>query len=178
MTILRENFRPVGDVLPISRRDFPLADPTLASPDSAVVLTDGEWMTLDSTYKLVRATDITDAATPAEPSAGSLIFPLWAEQGRYDIQAMADHKCPILWMGGWEFETRVFDASAVAGTGAAITTLFQGLKVATITIGSRNYTGLVGYGGAGDTGALVVGYVTKLPSDNGGWLRLRGGFGW
>ena len=29
----------------------------------------------------------------------------------------------------------------------------------------------------GDTD-LVVGYVTKLATDNGGWLRVRGGFGY
>jgi hypothetical protein len=48
------------------------------------------------------------------------------------------------------------------------------LKVATITIGSRNYTGLVGHGGSGDA-SKVVGYVTKLPAANGNKLRLRGG---
>lgn len=177
MTVLRENFRPVGDVLPVVRRDFPLADKTLVDPDNAVSLFDGEWMTLNSSYKMVRAADVT---TPdAIPTAGNLCFPLWAENGRYDIQAMADKKPPLLWMNSWEFETRIFDPAAVVttgGTGAAITSLWQPLKVATITIGARNYVGLVGHGGSGDTD-LIVGYVTKLSTDNSGWLRLRGGFG-
>lgn len=175
MTILRENFRPVGDVLPVVRRDFPLADKTLADPDNPVSLFDGEWMTLNSAYKLVRAADV---ATPgAVPAAGALCFPLWAENGRYDIQAMADRKPPLLWMNGWEFETRVFDPAAAVGAGAAITTLWQPVKVATVTIGARNYVGLVGHGGVGVDSALIVGYVTKLSSDNSGWLRIRGGFG-
>ena len=178
MTILRENFRPVGDVLPVARRDFPLADPTLASPDNAVCLYDGEWMTLNSSYKLERATDITDDSTPDEPTAGALLFPLWAEVGRYDVQASADRKTPVLWMGNWEFETRVFDNTVAAGSGAAITALWQPVKVATIAIGSRNFSGLVGHGGAGTDSALIVGYVTKLSTDNGGWLRIRGGFGY
>ena len=177
MTILRENFRPHGDVLPVVRRDIPLADKNLANPDNASTsLFDGEWMTLNSAYKAVRGSDI---ATPgAVPTAGALLFPLWAENGRYDIQAMADRKLPLLWMNGWEFETRVFDASAAIGSGAAITALWQPVKVATVTIGTRNFCGLVGHGGAGTDTALIVGYVTKLATDNGGWLRLRGGFGY
>lgn len=174
MTILRENFRPVGDVLPVVRRDFPLADKTLVNPDNTLVLTDGEWMTLDSSYKLVRAADVAAAGNAA--AATNLQFPLWAEQGRYDVQAMAERKPPVLWMGGWEFETRVFDPAAVVNGGAAISALWQPLKVASITIGARVYSGLVGHAGAADTD-LVVAYVTKLPADNGGWLRIRGGFG-
>lgn len=175
MTILRENFRPVGDVLPVVRRDFPLADKDLANPDNPLALEGGEWMTLNSAYKLVRAADVSAAGNV--PAATALTFPLWYEQGRYDVQAMAERKPPMLWMGSWEFETRVFDAAAVIGSGAAISALWQPVKVATVTIGTRVYCGLVGHGGSGDT-ALVVAYVTKLASDNGGWLRIRGGFGY
>lgn len=177
MTILRENFRPVGDVLPVVRRDFPLADKTLVNPENAVSLYDGEWMTLDSNYKMIRPVDITTEGD-APDSAATLLFPLWAENGRYDIQAMGDKKPPLLWMGGWEFESRIFDPAATVGSGAAISSLWQPLKVATVTIGSRNFSGLVGHGGEGTDTARVVAYVTRLPADNGGWLRLRGGFGW
>ena len=48
------------------------------------------------------------------------------------------------------------------------------LAVATITIGSRNYTGLVG-SQASDTTIIQVGYVSRLPANNGGKLRIRGG---
>lgn len=165
-----ENFRPVADVLPLERRDFPVADKTLTNPGNAVVLVDGEWMTLNASEKLIRASAI---GTPGDPSL-TLSFPLWAERGRFDVQAMADRKTPILWMGSWEFETLIFDPAAVVGSGAAITALFQPLKVATVTIGTRNFTGIVGHGGSGDT-HRIVGHVTRLHTNNGGFLRMRGG---
>ena len=176
MTVLRENFRPHGDILPVVRRDFPLADKTLASPDNPVSLYDGEWMTLNSAYKLVRGAVV--AAPGNVPAATALCFPLWAENGRYDIQAMADRKPPLLWENHWEFETRIFDPAAAVGNGVAITAMWQPLKVASITIGARNYVGLVGHGGAGVDTDRIVAYVTKLSSDNGGGLRIRGGFGY
>lgn len=169
-TVMRVNFEPVSDILPVQARDFPLADPNLANPLNAVALVDGEWMTLNASYQIVRASDV---ATPgAEATLQS--FPLWAERGRYDVQAIANRKMPILYLGGWEFDTRIFDAAAAIGTGSAITTVLQPVKVATITLGGRNYTGLVGSDNA-DAGAIRVGYVTRLPANNGGKLRIRGG---
>lgn len=170
-TIQKVNFEPVSDILPIQRRDFPLADPTLAQPLNAVALVDGEWMTLDSSYKLVRASNI---SSPGD-AAGALSFPLFAERGRYDTQGIAGTKMPILWRGEYEFDTRIFDSTAVAGSGAAITRVMQPLKVATITVGSRNYTGLVGHGGSGDS-SPVRGYVSRLPAANGGKLRFISGW--
>lgn len=170
-TVMRVNFEPHRDVLPVQRADFPLVDPTLANPLNAVALVDGEWMTLNTTgTKIQRATDI---ATP-DDEATALSWPLWAERGRTDVQAIGGRKMPLLWMGAWEFNTRIFDASAAVGTGSTITAIGQPLKVATITLGGRNYTGLVG-SDSSDSGAIVVGYVTKLPADNNGKLRLRGG---
>ncbi len=167
-----ENFRPVADVLPLERRDYPVNDKTLTDPSNPLVLVDGEWMTLNSSEKLIRASAI---GTPGDPSL-TLSWPLWAERGRFDVQAMAERKTPILWMGAWEFESLIFDPAAVVGAGAAISALMQPVKVATITIGSRNFTGLVGHGGPGDS-HRIVGYVTRLHTANGGFLRIRGGFG-
>lgn len=169
-TVARVNFEPHRDVMPVQRADFALADKTLADPLNAVALVDGEWMTLDSSSKLVRAAAI---ATPTDQALKNS-WPLWAERGRTDVRSMADVKMPILWMNQWEFNTRIFDAAATASNGAAITAMHQPLKVATITIGARNYVGLVGHGGSGDSN-IIVGYVTKLPAANGGKLRLRGG---
>jgi hypothetical protein len=169
-TVQKVNFEPHRDVMPVVRADYALADPTLADPGNAVALTDGEWMTLNAASRLVRGSVI---GTPGDLSL-TLTWPLWAERGRTDFQAMADRKMPILWMNPWEFNTRIFDATAALGSGAAITAMFQPLKVATITLGSRNYTGLVGHGGGGDSD-IIVGHVTKLPAVNGGKLRLRGG---
>lgn len=167
-TVARVNFEPVRDVMPVQRADFPLADKTLANPLNAVALVDGEWMVINSDYKMVRASTI--GSVGDEATARS--YPLWAERGRYDMQALG--KAPLLWLGSWEFDTRIFDAAATPGSGAAITAVDQPLKVATITLGSRNYTGIVGHGGSGDS-AIVVGYVTRLPANNGGKLRMRGG---
>lgn len=169
-TVTRVNFEPVRDVLPIQRADFPLADPNLADPLNAVALVDGEWMKLDASYKIVRASTIGSVGNEATARS----YPLWAERGRYDVQALGERKMPVLWLGNWEYNTRIFDASAVVGSGAAISAVDQPLKVATITLGGRNYTGLVGHGGSSDT-SIVVGYVTRLPTANGGKLRLRGG---
>lgn len=174
-TIQKVNFTNISDILPVQRRDFPVADQTLVDPYNALALVDGEWMTLDSSYKLVRATTIGTLGTAGAAGRASVrSFPLWMEKGRYDVQASSQKKMAVLFIGDYEFDTRVFDASMAAGSGAAITTVMQPLKVATITIGSRNYTGLVGHGGSADTDP-VVGHVTKLPANNNGVLRFISG---
>ena len=175
-TIQKVNFEPVSDVLPVQRRDFALADKTLSDPTNSVCLVDGEWMTLDASSKLVRGAAIGTLATAgAGGRAAVRTFPLFAERGRYDVRAMAEKKMPVLWRGDFEFDTRVFDAAAVAGGGAAITTMLQGLKVGTVAIGTRSFCGLVGHGGAADADP-VVGYVTRLPANNGGKLRFISGW--
>lgn len=167
-TVMKVNFEPVRSILSNCVGDFPLADRTLSNPQNAVALVDGEWLKLNDSYQLVRATTIGSVGNEAAARS----YPLWAEKGRYDVQVKGS--VPVLWLGGWEFDTRIFNASAAVGSGAAITAVDQGVKVATITIGSRNYSGLVGHGGSGDP-SIVVGYVTRLPSVNGGKLRIRGG---
>jgi hypothetical protein len=178
-TLQKINFTPVSDILPVQRRDFPLADPTLAQPLNAVALVDGEWMTLNANYQIVRASDITSvgAYQPAGAAFPPRSFPLFAERGRYDVQALSSVKMPILWRGDYEFDTRIFDATAVVHGGAAITAVMQPLKIATITFGGRNFTGLVGHGllSGGDTDP-IVGYVTRLAANNGGQLRFISGW--
>lgn len=167
-TVGKINFEPVSDILAVQRKDFPLADTSLATPTNAVALVDGEWMTLNSSYQLVRAATVAND----DELATLMSFPLFAENGRYDVQALG--KTDVLWLGEYEADTTIFDASVALGSGAAITTVLQPLKVATVTIGSRNYVGLVGHGGAADS-SPIVGYVTRLPANNGGKLRFRRG---
>jgi hypothetical protein len=169
-TVGRVNFELISDLLDMQRRDFPLADTTLADPTGATCLVDGEWMTLDTSYKLVRASTITNLNEEASKRS----FPLFAEKGRYDVRAIAGTKMPVLFIGEYEADTRIFNASADLGSGDPITAVMQPLKVATISIGTRYYTGLVGHGGSGDT-SLIVGYVTRLPASNGGKLRFISG---
>jgi hypothetical protein len=170
-TVQRVNFTPVSDVLPITRRDFALADPTLANPFNATALIDGEWVTLNSSYQIQRPMSISAAGNAATARS----FPLWAEKGRYDVQANSGRKMPVIWLGESEWDTRIFDATAVVGSGAAITTVLQPLKVASVTIGGVIYSGLVGSGGSADSNP-IVGYVTRLPANNGGQLRFRTGY--
>lgn len=169
-TVQRINFEPVSDILPVQRRDFPLADPTLADPLNSVALVDGEWMTINSSYQLLRSSTITVVGNLATLRS----FPCFMERGRYDVQAMAERKTMVLWRGDYEFDTRIFDATVALGAGAAITFVMQPLKVATVTIGARNFTGLVGHGGTADSNP-IVGYVTRLPASNGGKLRFISG---
>lgn len=169
-TVQRVNFSPVSDVLPICRRDFPLADVTLANPLNPAALIDGEWVTLTSSYQIQRAASIASAGTGATLRS----WPVWAEKGRYDVQANSGRKTPVLWLGEWEWDTRIFDGTAAVGSGAAMT-LLGPVKVASVTLGASIYCGLVGHGGSGDT-APVVGYVTRLPANNGGKLRFRSGY--
>jgi hypothetical protein len=167
-TITKVNFELLSDMMAIQRRDVPLADTTLANPLNALALIDGEWMTFNSAYKLIRAADLTQANGTVATSA--VPYVLWSELGRTDVQANIGFKAPILWLGFYQADTRVYDTAL----GGGITAVNQPLKVAVVTIGTRKYSGLMGHAGAGDADP-VVGYVEKLPDDNGGKLRFRSG---
>lgn len=178
-TVQKVNFTPVSDILPVHRRDFPMADPTLINPINATCLVDGEWLIVNTAGQLLRACDITQAnGTGARNGAKPVrSFPCFAERGRSDVMAMSQNKVPVLFMGQYEFDTRIFDASLVATGGAAISYVGQPLKAAVITIGGRKYSGLIG---ANDIGGAdvepVLGYVTRLPAQNGGQLRFMSGW--
>lgn len=167
-TIERINFEPVSDMLKVDRRDFPLADPTLADPRGANPLVDGEWMIINDSYKAAVAADRGSAGNVATLHS----YLLFAETGRYDVQANAGKKVPLLWMGDYEGDTRIFDAAVALSGGAAITFSGQGLKVASITLSGLVKIGLVGHGGSADT-EPVVARVSRLPASNGGKLRFR-----
>jgi hypothetical protein len=169
-TVQRVNFEPVSSVISVWLKDLGLADTTLADPESATRLVDGEWVTLDANYKWVRASTIGSVGNEATLSS----FPVFFEAGRTDRQGMSEKKTTAIFTGEWEFDTRIYDATSAVGSGAAMA-LMKPVKVATITIGTRNYTGLVGHGGSADT-ALVVGYVTRMPATNGGKLRIKSGY--
>lgn len=178
-TVQRINFEPVSDVIPVVRRDFTLADKTLVEPFNANVLIDGEWLTLNNANLLVRATDITAAGVKAL-NGGKRVrsYPMFSERGRTDVQALGK---PTVFYGGWfEAETRIFDAAAKVGGGVgtnypAISYVGQPLQVATITVGTRVLSGLVGADVDEFTTDIpfVAAWVSKLPATNGGKLRIR-----
>lgn len=166
-TVQKVNFDPVSSTMYANIRHVTLADKTLIQPNnSATGLVDGEWMTYNSSGKLVRATNV---ASLGDPATG-LSWVLWYERGRSDGQAMAEPGVPIFYLTEYEADTRIFDASVVVTGGAAITAIGQPLKVATIALGGRNYSGLVG--SQLTENVVIIGYVTKLPSQNGGRLRF------
>ncbi len=164
-TIQRVNFEPVSDLLKTQIRDYALADKTIADPLNTTAFVDGEWFILDSTSKAARATAINAAGNLATQTS----YVLFAERGRSDVLAMSGRKVPLIVMGDYEADTRIFDASVALSGGAAITAVGQPLKVASISIGGKIVCGLVG-AAAGD-GEPIVGRVTRLPSANGGKLR-------
>ena len=167
-TVGKTNFEPYRDMMGVERAVKQLADGDLANPLNAVALVDGEWLTIDANDRWVRATDI--ASADDEASARS--WPLWNELGRTDVQATGERRTVCLWGGFWEFETRIWE-NGVVGGGLALAML-NPVKVVTITIGTRNYSGLMG-SQASDSTVHFVRYVTRLPADNGGKLRVRGG---
>ena len=178
-TIQRINFELISDVIPVVRRDFVPADRTLVDPYNANCFIDGEWMVMNDGLQLVRATDIATAGAKAYNDGHRVrSFPLWAERGRSDVQALGK---TIILFGGWfEAETRVFDAAAKS-TGAAntqypaITYVGQPVQVATVVLGTRSLSGLVGANVDEFTANVpfCVGWVTRLPANNGGKLRIR-----
>jgi hypothetical protein len=169
-TVQRINFEPFSDILATQRRDFVLGDKTLADPMNAVALVDGEWMVINNSYQIERATSIVGANGDV-PAVAQTSYVLFAERGRTDVRAMGVPKMPLLFMGPFEGDTRIFDSTQSAATdGAPITYVGQPLQVATITIGTRKYTGLVGRTATGTT--AIVGRVTRLPSNNSGKLRF------
>lgn len=174
-TVSKINFEPVSDINVLHRRDFQLYDPTLINPMNAVCIVDGEWVGLNTSNQLVRATDITVNHNPAT----AICFPIFYERGRYDGQALAEKRMTILLLGQYEFDTRVYHATDAVGSGAAITAVLQPLKVATVSItmtgvGTRYFTGLVG--SQYTDNAPIVGYVTRLPANNHGKLRFISGW--
>jgi len=152
-------------------KHIPLVDGTLVDPTNAAYLEGGEWVTLASSGKAERASNVASTGNAATLRS----WPVFLERGRTDLQAKSSRGVPVLWTGG-EFEawTLLFDAAVTVGSGAPITTILQPLKVATVDLTStlgRKYTGLVGHGGAADS-APIVGYVTMLPANNSGKLQF------
>jgi hypothetical protein len=141
-------FQLVTELQTLTRRDFPAADETSLNPLSARPLVDGEWLELDSNYKLARGGD-NNAATPDEGLSMNT-FVVHTERGRYDVQAI--RKVNVLMLGMYEAETQVVDTTGLA--------LGDALTVQDILIGGVVRRGLKKAGAT--PGRVVVGYVSKL----------------
>jgi hypothetical protein len=165
-TVQKVNFEPVSNLMHLQTRAFPLVDPDLANPFNANALVDGEWMVLTTAYKMQRAVDVVGGSPGDAATAPS--FPLWDEKGRSDVQAMGERKASLIYLGNWEFDSRIYLATSMVVNGL--------VSVAVVALGGKQYSGLIANGTLGSPGAgITVGMITRLPTSNGGKLRLRGG---
>jgi hypothetical protein len=165
-TVQKVNFETVSNLMHLQTRDFPLVDPDLANPFNANALVDGEWMTLTSANKMQRAVDVVGGSPGDAATLPS--WPLWAERGRTDVQARGERASTLLYLGQWEFDTRIFNATSMV--------LLGRVSVAVIALGGKQYSGLVANGTVASPGSgITVGIITRLPATNGGKLRIRGG---
>lgn len=137
------NFNLVSELMPVQRRDFDLAVPDLLNPDNANPLLDGEFLELNASYQMVRGSG----------EAAAMSWPVFAERGRYDTQAIG--KTVLLFNGAYEAETRIADL-----TGLAVGDL---LVVQDVTVDSLTKRGLAEAAGAGQH--FIVGQVTRLPGN-------------
>ena len=154
-----QNFKLVSEFQTIHRRSFELTDPDILKPVPGgvkVPLVEGEWLQLDTAYKALRGT--AEAAVPS--------FAYFAEQGRYETQAIG--KGPLLFLGQYEADTLIMDTAAEA----TITAVGQPLIVNDVTIASLARRGLTALPSSPGGTELVVGYVTRLPANNNGYLRF------
>ena len=137
----------VTDVQSLIRRDLPVADKTLVKPSTANVILDGEFLFVNTNSQAVRA------------STDGIGWMCFTEKGRMDVQGIG--KVTVLYGGTFEADTQVFTAAA----------LTLGGKVsigAAVDIGDgQSRSGLVN-AASGE----VLGYVTRLPANNGGKLRF------
>jgi len=146
------DFNLVSEFQTLNRRPFELADPTILNPTNANPLIMGEYLQLDAAYKMERGGEAAGATVPS--------FAYFAEQGRYEVQAI--QKGPILYGGWYEADTKVFDGTGIVSAG-------QMISAGDVTFGSLTRRGLLlNPGGT----VLTVGYVTRLPAANNGFLRF------
>lgn len=133
----------ISEVTPVQCRDFYLTDPTLLNPNNANPLIDGEWLELDSAYKILRGTG----------NSANQAYQLFAERGRYDTQAIG--KGPVLFGGTYEAETSVTTVTSLA--------VGKQLVIANVTVGGLTKRGLVILPASSGT-YYVVARVTKFVS--------------
>jgi hypothetical protein len=145
-------FKLVTEFLQIGTRAFPLADPSILLPSNAEPLVAGEFLQLDTAYKMARGTG--EAVTV--PS-----YCYFLEQGAYTAQGLG--KGPFLYMHEYEADTLIMDDTTLA--------VGSPLMVGDVTIGSGTKRGVK----LNDTPATkyTVGIVTRLPANNNGYLRFR-----
>jgi len=120
-----------------------LLNPTGTSP---IPLLPGEFVADAAGGKYNRATVAT-----------ALSYAVIEDQGDYGVQA--SQKLTALRGGTYEADTYLF--------AAGLTTLGAPVQIGTVAVDGVNHTGLIA-----QTTGLVIGYITKVASANGGRLRF------
>lgn len=180
MALSRVNFTLVTPYTDVRIKDFtPVLGsgnmPATLAPDDADVLRDGEFFKLTSAYKATRASTTDGIAGVKAPS-----WVLYNEKDRSDIVGAA--KVSLIFQGSYEADTKLFLA-ADAGDGFALkpVTLGAPLCIAKGAAVSGGYAKFAALAQLATTKTdFVVGFVTRLPADNGGLLRFyatAGGYG-
>jgi len=140
------NFELTSDLQLVLRRDFQLADRTLANPNGTNPLIDGEFANLNASYQIIRGV------------SGTVGWAVFAERGRFDVQAIG--KTTLLFGQTYEADTRVFTSAGL--------TLLGKLQISdAVTVDGKTKSGLANF-----SSGECIGYVTRLPANNGGKLRF------
>ena len=144
----------------VQRRSFDLADPDILKATNARPIAGGEWFQFDSSYKMARGGD-NSQDTPGTPddeaSVPSYVF-FGEGPGRTDMQATG--KGTFIFLNDFEADTLIYDGDGLA--------LGDALSVYDIDNGD----GIIRRGLAKASSGKVVGYVSRLPANNNGWLRF------
>jgi hypothetical protein len=140
------NFELTTELQLVHRRDFAVANNAQINPTNANPIIDGEFMEIDSAYKLIRAGN------------GKAAFAVFAERGRYDVQAIK--KLTVLFGNSYEADTRVFTSAGLVLGGNLQTSN-------AVTVDAQTKSGLLVW-----ASGPVIGFVTRLPATNGGRLRF------
>lgn len=152
------NFNLISEFQTIHRRSFELNERAILKPSNVRPLVDGEFLQHDAAYKMARGGDNVETI-PGTPDNEAAVpsFAWFAEKGRYETQAIG--KGPLLYLGDYEADTVIMNATGL--------TLGEAVSVWDIDIG-----GIVRRGLAALSAGYRVGYVTRLPATNNGYVRF------
>jgi len=148
---------PFGDIM---TRNFEIgAD--LVNPLASEPVLEGEWLQLDTSYHATRFINDANHVDAGADNAGEVIsFPLFAESGRYDVQALK--KVPLLFLHGFEADSHLVD----------LTNLYIGAPLEVADIEFPAGSGVDRRALRLATGThFVVGYVTRLFTDKVRFIR-------
>jgi len=168
----------------------------LFDPDSAHPLQEGEWLTINSSYKFQRPNAGGGDVNAAAPGAGSALslfdfavntlatsacFMYFQERGRYDAQVTRKAHC-IVGPAGFEFRTKQIVCAAgdegelvyVATCEDASNRLVSALVSSSVVAATTNVNG--GAAPAAGDGVWYAGVITRVHGTNDATVLFQPGF--